>query len=176
MPAGARDLVLRLPARIMLGGRVVGDLGPGAQLAFRRPGEGSTSATLHVGGTFQFAVEGTGRGALVLVDAASNQFGLVEGVAPPRTDLVITLRQGHVIEGVVEGPTSVGTTHVSARGELAAAGTTLGADGRFRLAGLPPGAYTLEVWSGDATRARVARIEGVEAGATNVRLRVDDTK
>ncbi|MEZ6024592.1 MAG: sigma-70 family RNA polymerase sigma factor [Planctomycetota bacterium] len=174
--SGARDVVLRLPARAMLQGRVVGDLGQGAQLVFRRPTGGATYASMGSGGTFRIAVSGDGEGALVLVDASSNQFGLVEHVVPPRSNLEITLQPGHVIEGVVEGETTAGTTHVSALGTLAMSSARLGGDGRFRIAGLPPGRYTLEVWMGDSAGSRVARLEGVEAGATNVRLRVDDTK
>ncbi|MEZ6010088.1 MAG: carboxypeptidase-like regulatory domain-containing protein [Planctomycetota bacterium] len=173
---GASDVVLRLPSSDVLRGRVEGELSRDAELRFVRRGSGAVDVRVAPDGTFQAAVPGEGAGTLLLVDPTTNRFGLLEDVTPAAANLVLVLRGGHVIAGRLEGQFVPETTYVVAHRGHIRSGARVDQDGTFRMAGLPPGSYTVEAWNGSGQPTRLAAEHPVEAGATNVRLRVEDAK
>jgi hypothetical protein len=88
---------------------------------------------------------------------------------PGEGEIVLPLRRGEAIEGVVEG---LGASRIAvvAHGERFWASTRADESGRFRLRGLPPGRYRLSAHAPSAPGATAQ----ANAGETGVRLRLGE--
>ena len=135
----------------------------------------------------KFELTGLGEGPysiMIQSQGGGHQPTTKEGVAVGTKDLEVVLASGLAIEGVLvkaDGKPVVGVylqaVRVQAEGDEG--GTSYGgpmmatdAQGKFRIAGLSPGKYTLQLndWSGTGTGVRLPSMEPVAAGTKDLRI------
>ncbi len=184
--APARDVRLVLPLRVKLTGRL---LGSGDRSGFRvnaytsLPGAPAVRASQRVGGgrtdadgAFTFDVTGEGPFELFAWKNEDDRWARVTDVRLGGPNPTLTLEVGLTVEGVLEaadgGPLPDGVWVIaSAKDGRFSQRVTPGANGAFRVRGLPPGTYML--MCGREGAASATPVE-VEAGSAGHRLKLPE--
>jgi hypothetical protein len=122
----------------------------------------------------RFKIDGVGPGPFMLVASKTkdDRYGLLASVRGGATNVVVGLETGASIEGTFEDAAGAAISQnawVQASNDKWSGWGTLDAEGRFRVSGLPPGAY--KVTGSRNTGGAPAVAENVQAGTTGLRLR-----
>ena len=167
----SEPIVLRLRKALVLSGRVQGEDVEGLEVVFTQSGRGGHTDRVRAraDGSFTIALAAADPGLLYVIDQERNRFAMQEDVSPRPDGVVLQLQEGLRIEGRLEGEVSE-HTNVFAHGPPIYVNHVPIEGRRFVIAGLPPGRYMLFA-RGNAGSA-TGRVDGVEAGATDVVIRL----
>lgn len=181
--APARDVRIVLPRRHLVSGRLIGtgDLG-GFHLVAHVPPEPGTAgertagrATSDADGSFRIQLRYDGPYEVVVMKSGDDRHARTTDVSQGTATLALPLVAGLAIEGTVavEGGTALpGDLWITASGaesHRSAPAVRPGPQGRWRVSGLFPGVYRVEVASYGSVGAQTSQ-DGIAAGATEVRL------
>ncbi len=171
--APASGLRVALPRSRNVVGRLVG--GDLARFEISvRIGDRRTGTAVDASGRFRIANAADEPVTVYAFRDGDARFGLVEGVRPSKDPILVRLEPGREISGRVEGVPKIARMEVTVRNDRGQRkGTGDPSSGSFRVVGLPPGAYDLEVWLSfdPPTPGRVLSSKSVSAGTTNLSLR-----
>jgi hypothetical protein len=168
-PSSALRLTLP-PARHVVG-RIVNDDAQGFRV--RAIFDSTTLDTgLDASGRIRILSARPGRVTLVAGKDGDERYGLVEDVDPTAGPVELRFQKGLVIAGRVEGLPAgeKASLEVRADGRLGSQSLETVGDGRFRLGGLPPGAYDVRVEIRVGKEYRMLFAHGVVAGGPDVVL------
>ena len=174
--APAAGVRITLPRAAALSGRVAGlSAAEVAQWRVRiwdEQGQSASSTALKADGTWRFpSLNGDVRYHIGVSKRGDERFAKTGPVDPGRDDIVLRMQQGRSISGVLDRSLAPeGNVWVSAESGGWKARAEYQENGGFVIRGLPPGAYDVSARSADGAKARKAN---VQAGAENVRLRLE---
>lgn len=180
--APATNVRIALPPTAPLHGRLVGARGETFRVwAWRVEDTNQTACALEVRVDGQFEIEGAGTAGTWMVGAQAQggeRYGLTGPVPAGSRDVVLELRPGRTIEGVVTmpsgGPPIAKATWIllNAENPIWSAWTRPDERGRFTFRGVPPGSYAISA-SVSGSESLSAEAAGVADGTRNLKLALE---
>jgi len=171
-----------VPASLSLSGRLEGpgDLGGYTVVVVTADGQGGLSRNTQSASDGSFRVGGLPEGRRLRIGATkqgSEYYGARDDVVPGSSGIVVALEKGLALSGRVEdaqGNALDGGYATASRKGLAGKWWCSVTDGRFRITGLPPGLWVLQVaLPRDEQGMRLSHVLGTfEAGRTDLDLRL----
>jgi hypothetical protein len=154
-----------------IAGRVVEERSVHGFGAWWFSGDEREQAAVEPSGAFELRGVGDAEGTLYVGGVKSNRYALLRGVRPGSERLEVTLRDGLEIHGSLEVPegADVALVHVVLQGEGFELWAEVERDRKFRVLGVPPGAYEVSLSVDDRRGPTVAR---TSAGDRDLRLRL----
>ncbi len=166
---------LTVPAMTPIKGRLQGSLGAGKWRVWAwlvsDTNRQDRARSVEADGRFSLdGISGPGPWMVAARSTDDDRYALAGPVEGGAENVALTLRQGRSIEGqllAADGTPPAENSSVSASSNGWSTSARIDAQGNFKLRGLPPGRYALQVWTNDGQSAAQA---DVEDGTTGVRL------